>query len=276
MRRRLRAFAVLHPAPSVLNAVLVAALALVAGAAPSVASLMGLGMLGFQFSIGALNDLVDADGDRRAGRSKPIPLGLVSVHVASAIVVGGAIVGLAVSASFGLAVLVLGVLGYGAGVAYDVSLRQRGLGWLCFALAFPTLLAWTWMAAAGSLPPAWPLLLALAAAAGPAIHLANSLVDEGTDDQVGVTTLATRLGPTRARWALTGLSVVIYVLGWIALSSYPGTGPSAIVAATCATVVAVSGVWLSWQRSRRALEVGWIMQAVSIGVFGIALVASVD
>ena len=60
-----------------------------------------------------------------------------------------------------------------------------GAGWLCFAAALPLLLAWTWLAAAGSLPPGWPFLLPLAALAGPALHLANSLVDVDSDAQTG-------------------------------------------------------------------------------------------
>jgi 4-hydroxybenzoate polyprenyltransferase len=266
---------VVHPAPSVINAALVASLAIVAGAEAATAGLLAAAMFGFQISIGALNDIVDADGDRLAGRDKPIPAGLVSVPVATAIVVAGGIAGLTVSASFSPSVLILGAIGYGAGVGYDLVMRRLGLGWLCFAVAFPVMLAWTWTAAADTLPPGSPFLLPLAALAGPAIHLANSLVDVDADERAGLNSMATRLGPTRARWTLAGLTVTVYLLAWVMLISLPAVNSSAIVAAAFATVVAAVGVGLSWQRSGRALQAGWMAQAVGLAAFTVAWIASV-
>jgi len=266
---------VVHPAPSAINAALVASLALVAGAEAATAGLLAGAMLGFQMSIGALNDIVDANDDRLAIRDKPIPAGLISVPVATAIVVAGGIAGLTISAGFGLSVLILGAIGYGAGVAYDLVMRRLGLGWLCFAVAFPTLLAWTWTAAADALPPGWPFLLPLAAVAGPAIHLANSLVDVDTDERAGLSSPATRLGPAGARWTLAGLTVTVYVLAWFLLISLPAVDPGAILAAVFASVVAVVGVGLSWQRSGRALQAGWMAQAVGLAAFAVAWIASV-
>ena len=157
-RRTLLAAAVVHPVPSVIAAVLVAILATIAGGERSTAGLLAIAMLGYQFSIGALNDVTDARDDRGRKPPKPIPAGLVPSTFAIVIVVLGAAVGLGVSASFGMVVLVLGASGYATGVAYDLMMRRLGLGWLCFAAAFPLLLAWTWMAAAGTLPPGWPFL----------------------------------------------------------------------------------------------------------------------
>ena len=274
-RRVLRALAVVHPIPSAINATLVASLAIAAGAEPATAGLLGGAMLGFQTSIGALNDIVDADDDRLAGRDKPIPAGLISVRVVAAIVVAGGVAGLAISGSFGLWVLILGAVGYAAGVAYDLFMRQLGLAWLCFAVAFPVLLAWTWMAAANSLPPGWPFLLPLAALAGAAIHLANSLVDADSDRRAGLTSLAIRLGPERARWTLAALTLTIYLLGWMTLASLTDVHPAAFQAALLATVVAAVALGLSWQRSVRALEAGWVGQAVGLAVFAVAWVASV-
>jgi 4-hydroxybenzoate polyprenyltransferase len=271
----LRALTVAHPAPSAINAALVASLATVAGAGAATAGLLATAMFGFQVSIGALNDIVDAGEDRRAMRDKPIPGGLVSVPAARAIVVGGGLVGLAISTGFSPWVLVLGVIGYGAGVTYDLFMRRHGLGWLCFAVAFPALLAWTWTAAAGTLPAAWPFLLPLAALAGPMIHLANSLVDLEADEGTGASSLATRMGPTRSRWTLAGLTATVYLLGWAMVYSLRAENPWAILAAVLATVVAAVGVGLSWQSSRRALQAGWMAQAVGLAGFAVAWIASV-
>lgn len=273
-RRALLALAVVHPAPSVLNAVLVAVLALIAGGEPSVAAVLALAMLGFQFSIGALNDVADVEADRLAGKPKPIPTGLVPIRLAIAIVVLGAVLGLGLSASFGLAVLILGAAGYASGAAYDVVMRRLGLGWLCFAAAIPLMLAWTWLAAAGTLPPGWPFLLPLAALAGPALHLANSLVDVDADAQTQRLSLATQLGPRRARVALALLMASILVLAWATLASAGTASSLALGAAIVATAMTTLGVALSWQDSHRSREAGWLLQAAGLATIAAAWLAS--
>jgi 4-hydroxybenzoate polyprenyltransferase len=273
-RRALLAMAVVHPVPSALNAALVAILALIAGGERSVAVVLAVAMLGFQFSIGALNDVVDAEADRPAKARKPIPSGVAPVWFAMTIVVLGAIVGLGLSAGFGIEVLFLGAAGYTSGVAYDVVMRRVGLGWLCFAAALPLLLAWTWLAAAETLPPGWPFLLPLAALAGPALHLANSLVDMDTDAQADRPSLATRLGPRGARVALVTLMVIILVLAWVTLAAV-GAAPSlALAAAVVATITTALGVALSWQESPRSREAGWLLQAASLATMAAAWLAS--
>ena len=142
-RRALLALAVVHPVPSALNAGLVAVLALIAGGERSEAALLAIAMLGFQTSIGALNDIADVEADRLSKPRKPIPAGLVRTELAVGIVAIGAIVGLGISAVFGVVVLLLGALGYASGVAYDVGMRRLGLGWLCLAVAIPVMLAWS-------------------------------------------------------------------------------------------------------------------------------------
>ena len=202
----MRALAVVHPLPSSINATVVAVLALVAGAGPTVAVLLAVAMLGFQVSIGCFNDVADEAVDRDARPDKPIPAGMVSRRTALAIAFAGGAAGLVISAGFGIIVLLLGAAGYASGLAYDFVLRRIGWAWLAYALALPLLLLWTWQAAAGTLPPAWPFILPLAAVAGPALHLANSLVDVATDERTAVPSLAIRLGATRARWTLVALS----------------------------------------------------------------------
>ena len=272
--RALHALAVVHPVPSALNAVLVATLALIAGGERSVAVMLAVAMLGFQFSIGALNDVVDAEADRPAKARKPIPAGAAPVGFAMTIVVVGAIVGLGLSAGFGLEVLLLGAAGYASGVAYDVAMRRVGLGWLCFAAALPLLLAWTWLAAAGTLPPGWPFLLPLAALAGPALHLANSLVDADTDARSDRPSLATRLGPRGARVALAILMACVLILAWVTLASAGSPSGLALAGALLATATTALGVALSWRESRRAREVGWLLQAAGLATVAAAWLAS--
>jgi 4-hydroxybenzoate polyprenyltransferase len=262
-------FALLHPFPSLLDGALVVAVFVVAGGTPAAALLLGLGMIGFQVSIGALNDVVDADADAAVKPWKPIPAGLVSPRSAMLVVAAGAGVGVVISWSFGPSVLLLGLAGYGCGVAYDLRLKRAGLGWLPFALAFPLLLLFAWVAASGQLPPRWPVLLPIAALAGPMLHLANGLVDRDDDQTSGVATAAVRLGARRAQGWLGVLVAAVYGCAWASLviGGTPATG--AIVAATTATVMAVVGLLLTAGENRRDREWGWSLQAAGLGLLGV-------
>ena len=83
-----------HPFPSVLDGVVVALVAMVAGGTAPVAVVLGLSMTLLQFAIGTVNDLVDAPRDAGHKPGKPIPAGLVSVRNARVIAVGSAAAGL--------------------------------------------------------------------------------------------------------------------------------------------------------------------------------------
>jgi len=274
IERVLLALAVVHPVPSAINAASVATLAIIAGGSLLTATLLALAMLGFQFSIGAVNDIADVDTDRLWKPRKPIPAGLIGVTSTVVIAILGASVGLILSASFGPAVLVLGAMGYASGVAYDVAMRRVGLGWLCYAAAFPLLLTWAWAASAGSLPPGWPSLLPVAALAGPAIYLGNSLVDAGTDVRAGRPSLATQLGPRGARWTLVALMASVLAFAWATLGSIPTLSALALAAGIVATAVIALGVAMSWQSGPRSLEAGWLLQAVGLAILAATWLAS--
>jgi len=272
--RRLRGFAVLHPVPSLLVALAVAALALVADASPRDALVLAVGMFGFQVSIGALNDIADMERDRLARPDKPLPAGVVPVRAAWAVVVIGAAVGLVVSASFGPAVLLVGLLGAGSGYAYDLAARPLGLGWLAFALALPALLVWVWLAAAGTLPPQAQLLLPLAALAGPAVHLANSMADAAVDRRSGAASLATRLGPRRSAAVLLGLDALIWALAWISLAREGSLSTEALLTLSVATGMAATGALLSvWPRTA-ASDAGWTLAAAALALLAVTWVAT--
>jgi 4-hydroxybenzoate polyprenyltransferase len=272
--RRIRAARVIHPLPCAINALLVSALAVAAGATGPVSVALGLAMFGFQAAIGAANDISDADLDRVAKPWKPIPSAAISPRTATGLAALAACLGIVISAAFGPLVLLLGALGLGCGLAYDTVLGRRGLGWACYALAFPTLLAWTWLAAAGELPPGWPLLVPLAALAGPTIHLANSLVDVEIDERSGALSLATQLGRRRALRVLTWSTVFVWVIAWVVLLALPSLSREAGLAAAAATLVACVGLAASWHRSAAARQVGWLLQAVALAILALAWVVA--
>ena len=263
--------------PSTIDAVVVAALAVVAGASSGRAVVLAVAMFGFQACIGAVNDLVDAEADRLVKPAKPIPAGLVSARAALAVASVGALIGLAISASLGLGAFILGAAGLATGVVYDLLPRRWGLGWLCFVPAFPLLLAWTWVGAAGELPPAWPLLFAVAALAGPLVSLANGLVDHEADARTGRSGLAVRLGPRRGWWVLAALTATIYGLAWVSLLALAPRPPepAPLLIALVGTVLAVLGLVGSASLDARRREGGWLLGAVGLGALGVAWVAAV-
>lgn len=250
-------------------------MSLVAGASLAVGALLAIGMFGFQASIGALNDLRDAEHDRLTRLDKPIPAGLVTARAAGAVVVIGAAAGLAVSAWFGLVVLALGGVGLGAGFAYDLSARRAILGPLAFAIALPTLLAWTWWAAAGTLPPGWPLLLPLAALAGPGVHLANGMADIMADRRSGATSLATRLGRRRSGLLLLVLDVAVWTLAWLGLAWVGPPSSAILLVVLLATSLAAAGAALSLARRTATSKAGWMVGAVALAMLAVAWGATV-
>ena len=270
---RVHRLAFVHPLPSLINAMLVIALASLAGASLAEALVLGIAMLGFQTSIGALNDIVDADRDRLTKPAKPIPAGAIDRRMAVLVVFGGGALGLLISAAIGPTVLALGAAGYACGLAYDLRLRERGLGWACFAAAFPLLLAWTWLAAAGEPPPGWPLLLPLAALAGPMIHLANGLADLEADARTGAPSLALALGRPRALRLLTVLTLVVQLLAWFVLLVVD-LPAGALALAAGASLLGWVGVALTW-RGERPAQAGWLCQAVSVALLAVAWAAGV-
>jgi 4-hydroxybenzoate polyprenyltransferase len=109
-----------------------AAIVLIAGGPAAVALRLGVAMTALQFAIGALNDL--ADRERDLGRpEKPIAAGTVPAVAARIIVVSGLIIGLGLSAVAGPAVLAVALIGSGAGLFYDLTLK--GTPWAPVAYA---------------------------------------------------------------------------------------------------------------------------------------------
>jgi 4-hydroxybenzoate polyprenyltransferase len=260
-----RAVTLVHPFPSAVNAALVFALYLVAGGTVAGAAGLALGMLGLQFAIGAVNDLADARADTASKPSKPIPSGLVSRRTATGVALAGMTVGLGAYAVHGPLAFTLALAMLGCGFAYDLGLKDAGLGWLCYAVAFPLLPLSTWLAAAATLPPRTELLLPVAVLAGPTLQLANGLVDLERDRIAGIRSLSLWLGRRDSILALAGLSAAVYGIAWVSLldSQPPGT---AMVTVALATICAGAGIVLSAAGRPELRERGWQFQVVGIAL----------
>jgi 4-hydroxybenzoate polyprenyltransferase len=166
-------------------------------------------MLLVQFSISALNEWADADLDRRAGRQRPIPLGLVSRGTALAVAVVCAVGAflLAVLATLGPFALLLVGIGTACGWAYDLWLKGTPLSFVPFAIAFPLMPVWIGVLAGRPLTSLLVLFLGGSPLAA-AIHLADAIPDRERDREAGLNTLAVTLGRPGAEFAIAILLLI--------------------------------------------------------------------
>ena len=196
-------------------------------------------MLLVQFSISALNEWADADLDRRAGRQRPIPLGLVSAGTALGVAVVCAVGAFLLCAFSDLgptALLLVGV-GTACGWAYDLWLKPSPLSFVPFAIAFPLMPFWIGVLAGRPLSSLAILFLGGSPLAT-AIHLADAIPDRDRDRAAGLKTLAVVLGRPGAEMAAAGL-LLIGTLVAILLILERGQTP---IAGLSVVMIAASGL----------------------------------
>jgi geranylgeranylglycerol-phosphate geranylgeranyltransferase len=260
-----------HPFPSALNALLVFAIATVAGGTFEVAVQLALAMLGLQFCIGAVNDLFDEALDAQSKPFKPIPAGRVSRRTAWVIAVvsgGGGLILAALVRPPDPVPLLMAVWMLSAGLLYDAVLKSTAFAWVCFSIAFPVLPLFAWYGAFGELPPRWEVLVPVAALAGFALQLSNGLIDLDTDSASGLRTLAVALGRRRSLVAMAATLVVIHLLALVTLP--PDAPISVAVLSGVSGALALGGVMATAQSERFLREVGWAAQTVSIAVLAVS------
>jgi len=260
-----------HPFPSALNAALVLGIALLAGGTFERAVQLALAMLGLQFCIGSVNDLFDEALDAQSKSYKPIPAGRVTRRTASIVagVTGGG--GLLLAALVDppdLLPLLMAAVMLSAGLVYDVWLKPTAFGWVCFAVAFPILPIYAWYGAVGGLPPRWEVLLPVAALAGPALQLANGLIDLDTDQRAGLRTLAIRLGRRNALALMAVALLVIHVLAWVTVTV--GAPDAVGLLAGVAGALALGGLVASANSETIVREIGWSAQSASIATLALS------
>jgi 4-hydroxybenzoate polyprenyltransferase len=272
MARLISGLRLVHPFPSFLNSALVFGLALLAGSSIDKATLLATGMLGLQFCIGTVNDLVDEPIDREAKAWKPIAAGIVSRRAATAValVTGGGGLAMATVAA-GVPSLVMAAAMLACGLIYDLWLKPTAWAWLCFSVAFAILPVYAWHGVTGQLPPRPEFLLPLAALAGPLIQLSNGLADMERDMAVGIQTLATRLGHAGSLTVVASLVLVIHAIAWLTLAV-----DVALLLLAVPSALAVVGLRLSADGRPRWREIGWMVQAVAVALLGIAWVSTVE
>jgi protoheme IX farnesyltransferase len=235
-----------HPEPG--GAVTVAMTLLAVGVGHRGWSIVGvfLAVAATQFTIGWVNDWLDADRDRVAGRTdKPVAAGAVSPR---AVGLAGLISAVAVpflGLPFGWAATILITLVAVFGLLYDWPLKSTVLSVVPYLVAFALLPAFVVVALPGHpAPPAW--LVAAGGLLGGGAHFANVLPDLADDAATGVRGLPHRIGATASQIAAAALllaATLTLVFGPPGRPSWSG------VAAAVAAVVVLP---LGWYAARRA------------------------
>jgi geranylgeranylglycerol-phosphate geranylgeranyltransferase len=269
----LTAVRLVHPFPSVLDGVVVALVALVAGGTVAVALVLGVSMTLLQFAIGTVNDVVDARRDAGRKPGKPIPAGVVTLGQARTIAMGTAGGGLVLAFAGGPWLVALAAVVLAIGLAYDLWAKGTTLSWLPFAVGIPLLPVYGWYGAAGALPGVFLVLVPAAANAGTALAIANSIVDLERDEAAGVRSIALALGPGRAAAVVVVLHAVVAVLALgtaILLGAPTGWVVAILLAAAAPLTGAVLGAVAAERPASSWRELAWEVQAIGTGLLAVA------
>ena len=264
----------LHPLPSLLTVAASVAFAFLAAAGvPPLPNLLMLVAVETcrQFSISAYNDYYDREVDR--GRAdKPVASGVISPQTAWLVGAGFAVACMALSLLMGSWLFVLlTAVGLGGGLLYDAGLKQTALSWLPFAIAFPTLPLWAYVAvypSAGAFPErllwVWPVGTVLVVG----IHLADTIPDLGTDAEAGVQGLAHRLGmpwSLAVCWGAFVAAVALTLALWPVLRYHTAWYVAGL--ATCLVLMAAAALaYKQTKGSVRTMSLLLEMGALALGV----------
>ena len=255
-----------HPEPG--GAVTVALTLLAVGVGHRGWSIVGVAAAvgATQLAVGWVNDWLDADRDRVAGRTdKPVASGIVDRRTVG---VAGLVATLAIpllGLPFGPAATVCITLVGVFALLYDWPLKSTALSVLPYLVAFGLLPAFVVLALPGDrLPPAW--LVAAGALLGGGAHFANVLPDLADDAATGVRGLPHRMGARASQIAAAALllaATVVLVFGPAGPPSWAG------IAAVAAAVVVLP---LGWYAGRAALARGVRPVAMFRSVIVVALI----
>jgi 4-hydroxybenzoate polyprenyltransferase len=206
-------------------------------------------MLGAQLSIGAVNELVDADLDAVAKPDKPIPAGLVSRQGALGVAIGGIVAMCVFSIGFGWDAFAFCALGAATGIAYSVWFKRTIWSWIPYLVALPLLPIWVW-SALSHVDARLFAIYPIGAAAVIAVQIAQSLPDLDADRRSGVRTLAVALGPGRAKFVCWGAMIAAALIAAL-LASWLTDQPSRVWIAAAVTTCLVAANAVVWKRDER-------------------------
>lgn len=225
-----------HPVPGLAVSVLAVLLAVSFGASTGTAVLVAVAAGSGQLTVGWLNDLLDVERDRAAGRSdKPLATGRLEPVVVRVAIGVAVVVTVPASLALGVAAGLLHLVLVAVGWSYDLGLKRTPASWLPYAVCFG-LLPTVASLAAGQGAAAWWAGLA-GVTIGVGAHLVNAVPDLEDDRRLGVVGLPHRLGARRS----LDVATVLLVAGSLAVVLGP-PGRSVLVGAATLAVVLVAVV----------------------------------
>jgi heme o synthase len=246
MSRALALLRSAHPEPG--GAVTLAMTLLAVGAGHRGWSIVGVAAAvgATQLSVGWVNDWLDADRDRLAGRGdKPVAAGAVSRRTVG---IAGLLSSLAIpllGLPFGPAATACITLVGIFALLYDWPLKSTAFSVVPYLVAFGLLPAFVVIALPGHpWPPAW--LVAAGSLLGGGAHFANVLPDLADDAATGVRGLPHRIGATGSTIA----AALLLLAATLTLVFGPPGPPSwSGIAAAAAAVVVLPLGWCAAQRA---------------------------
>jgi len=251
-----------HPGPVAAVTVGATALAVAAGQTGGRLAVFVAATLTGQLSIGWLNDYLDRDRDRVAGRTdKPLAQGTVPPRTVLAAFTCAVAVCLPMSFALGRPAGLAHTLGVASGWAYDLWLKHTLASWVPFAVAFGSLPAFATYGLPGAPPPpVW--LVAAGALLGVGAHVANVLPDIEDDLAAGVRGLPQRLGRPACR-VLAPLLVLASAA--VVTAGPPGrAGPLAVTGCLLAAALVAAGLLARSPRSRLPFQATMAAALVSV------------
>jgi 4-hydroxybenzoate polyprenyltransferase len=220
-----------------------------------------------QLSVGWVNDWLDAERDRRAGRrDKPVAEGAVTRRTVG---IAGLIASLAVPVlglPFGLWPTVLITIAGISALLYDWPLKSTPLSIVPYLVTFGLLPAFVVVSLPGHpTPPAW--LVAAGALLGGGAHFANVLPDLDDDAATGVRGLPHMLGATGSSIA----AALLLLAATLTLVFGPPGRPSvgAWVAAAASVVILPLGWWAA--RRSRGRRVAMFRAVIIVALIDVVL-----
>jgi 4-hydroxybenzoate polyprenyltransferase len=194
-----------HPLPTAAMTVALTVAAALTGRTPVGCGLVALTILSGQLTVGWINDVVDADRDRRVGRrDKPVAAGWIDSRTVILATAGATLLLVPLSIANGTAAGVAHLLAVLSAWLYDLSFKRTVLSWLPYAVSFgllPAFLSYGGLGAGLHGSPPTIAMTVLAALLGVGIHFLNALPDLAEDDRTGVRHLplriSTRVGASR-------------------------------------------------------------------------------
>jgi 4-hydroxybenzoate polyprenyltransferase len=210
-------------------------LALVAGRGWGTLWVLGA-ILSGQLFVGWSNDLIDADLDRRQGRSdKPV----AARRIASQAVLVAALAALGLclplSLASGLAAGLVHLVAVASATAYNLGLKTTAASALPYALSFGLLPSFVSLGLPTQhLAPAW--VMAAGALLGVGGHFTQSLPDIGRDRAQGLRGLPQRLGPRASSLLAAGSLLAAAALVAVGPARHSALSLGSLVACALATV----------------------------------------